>query len=116
MPEFSTPKERVEYGLETIALDRTVTVSLRDLMYLHQAFGELVRFFHQPLHYPTLEAVERFLGPRNTGGAIDVLFESYYDRIREMIPPDIDEAFGDGGRFEHPLLPAYFQESDSPPS
>ena len=107
MANYSTPLQRVEYGLETIPADRTVIVSLRDLMYIHQTLAEFVQFFHQPMHYPNLNAVEEFLGTRNSGYAIDVLFEAQYRRIRDMIPSDIDDAFAEGS-FEHPLPPEYF--------
>jgi hypothetical protein len=110
MQKYSTPKERVEYGLETIPPDRMETVSLRDLMYVHQTLAEFVKFFHQSMHYPDLEAVEQFLGDKGSAGGIDVLFEAQYERIRGMIPPDIEEAFGEGERFEHPLPPAYYEE------
>lgn len=108
-PKHSTPKARVEYGLDTIPPDRTVTVPLRDLMYVHQTLAEFVRFFHQPQHYPDLQAVERFLGTRDSGDAFDVLTESVYGRMRAMIPPDIEDAFGEGERFEHPLPPKYYE-------
>ena len=113
MPEHSTPKQRVEYGLETIPPDRMVSVPLRDLMYVHQTLAEFVQFFHQPMHYPDLQAVKRFLGSRGSGDAYDVLSESVYERMREMLPPDIHEAFGDGERFEHPLTPSYFHSDDT---
>lgn len=87
-------------------------MSLRDLIYIHQTLAEFVRFFHQPMHHPDHQSVERFLGSRGSGDAIDVLFESQYERIRRMIPPDIDESFGDGARFEHPLPPEYFNSRD----
>jgi len=112
MPQRSTPKQRVEYGLDTIPAERTVAVPLRDLMYVHQTLAEFVRYFHQPMHYPDIQAVERFLGKRGSGDALDVLFESVYKRMHEMLPPDIHEAFGDGERFEHPLPPAYYSEDD----
>lgn len=112
MAEHSTPKQRVEFGLETIPPDRMVTVPLRDLMFVHQTLAEFVRFFHQPLHYPNLQAVHRFLGTRDSGDATDVLFESVYKRMDKMLPPDIHEAFGHGERFEHPLTPSYFDSDD----
>ena len=108
-PKHSTPKQRVEYGLDTIPPDRTVTVPLRDLMYVHQTLVEFVQFFHQPQHYPDLQAVEKFLGTRDSGDAFDVLTESVYGRMRAMIPPDIEDAFGEGERFEHPLPPKYYE-------
>ena len=110
MPKHSTPLQRVEYGLDTIPADRMVSVSLRDLMYVHQTLAEFVRFFHQPLHYPDLESVQQILGSSDSGDAVTVLFEAHYKRMRGMIPPDIDEAFADGWRFEHPLPPTYFEE------
>src|SRR3569623_1095747 len=113
MPEHSTPKQRVEFGLATIPPDRTVTVSLRDLMYVHQTLAEFGQFFHQPTHYPDLQAVERFLGTRGSGDAVDVLFESVYKRMHEMLPPDIYEAFGEGERFEYPLPPSYYGSDDT---
>ena len=111
MPKHSTPKQRVEFGLDTIPPDRMVSVSLRDLMYVHQTLAELVQFFHQPMHHPDHQSVERFLGTRGSGGAMDVLFESVYKRMPGMLPPDIHEAFGDGERFEHPLPPTYFEKT-----
>ena len=113
MPQHSTTRECVEYGLDTVPADRTVTVSLRDLLFIHQTLGEFVRFFHQPMHYPDLAAVERFLGSRGTPDAFDVLSEAYYRRFRDMLPADIDEAFSEGTRFEHPLSPAYYSEAGS---
>jgi len=110
MPNHSTPKQRVEYGLDTIPPERMVTVRLRDLMYIHQTLAEFVQFFHQPMHYPDLQAVQEFLGTRGSGDAIDALFEANYHRIPDMIPPDIHEAFDEGERFEHPLPPTYFTE------
>jgi hypothetical protein len=110
MTKHSTPKQRVEFGLDTIPPDRMVSVSLRDLMYIHQTLAEFVQFFHEPMHHPDLQSVEQFLGTRGSGDAIDVLFEAQYKRIRGMIPPDIDEAFANGERFEHPLPPTYFEE------
>jgi hypothetical protein len=110
MPQHSTVKERVEYGLDTIPADRTVSVSLRDLLFIHQALGEFVQFFHQPSHFPDLAAVYRFLGSAATPDAFDVLREAYYRRLGAMIPADISEAFDDGIRFEHPVSPDYFTE------
>ncbi|WP_156939022.1 hypothetical protein [Deefgea rivuli] len=110
MPNHSMPKERVEYGLDQIAADRGVTVSLRDLMYIHQTLAEYLQFFHQPLHYPDLEAVHEFLGSKGSSGVYDILSESLYRRMNKMLPEDIHQAFDDGKIFEHPLAPTYFDE------
>ena len=77
-------------------------------MFVHQTLGELVRFFHQPMHYPDLSAVHRFM--RKSGcGAFDILREAYYRRMHAMLPPDIHEAFAEGEQFDHPLPPRYFK-------
>lgn len=109
MPNHSTPKQRVEYGLESIPSDRSVPVSLRDLMYVHQVLEELVQFFYQPMHYPDLDSVQDFVGMRGSGGAFDCLSEAYYKRMRAMLPIDMHDALGDGERFEHPVKPAYYE-------
>ena len=77
MRKTSSPCERVRYGLESIPEEQEVTVGLRDLMQVHQALGEFIRFFHQPLHYPKLADVEQFLGSRGSGGGMDLLSEVY---------------------------------------
>lgn len=108
MAKHSTARQRVEFGLHTIPARRKVSVSLRDLMFVHQTLAEFMQFFHQPMHYTELQDVHRFM--RKTGcGALEVLGEALYRRMREMLPPDMDEAFGEGERFEHPLPPRYFR-------
>lgn len=87
-------------------------MSLRDLMYVHETLAEFVRFFHQPMHHPDIHAVQRFLGTRGSGDAIDILFESVYQRMHKLLPSDIHQAFVDGERFEHPLPPAHYASED----
>ncbi len=82
-------------------------------MFVFQTLAEFNQFFHQPMHYPDLAAVERFLGSHDTPDAFAVLSEAYYHRMRDMLPADIDEALTEGTRFEHPRSPAYYAESAS---
>jgi hypothetical protein len=116
MPKrHSTAKQRVEHGLRTIPKSRRVSVSLRDLMYIHQVLAEYNQFFHQPMHYPSLKDVHRFLGNYSSGGALEVLKVAYYHKMCTMLPKDIHEALG-WNRFEHPLTPDYFEEKRNPSS
>ena len=78
-------------------------------MFVHQTLAEFMCFFHQPMNYPNLEAVNLFLGNVENGEAFEVLHEALYERLRNMLPDEIEEAFGDGVRFEHPLTPAYYE-------
>jgi hypothetical protein len=87
---LSPSEERVSAGLGSIDPSSKVEVSVRDLMFVHQVLGELVSFFHQPDHYPTIEHLNRFLGTVETG-AYSLLSEAYYKRCGPMLPPEIDE-------------------------
>ena len=109
MPKrHSTVKQRVEFGLRTISKDKRVSVSLRDLMFVHQVLAEYMQFFHQPMHYPTKKDVDCFLGSRSSGGAFEALHTALYRKLRAMLPKEIHDAFGEGVRFEHPLPPDYY--------
>ena len=111
MPKrHSTVKQRVQFGLRTIPKEKKVLVSLRDLMFVHQVLAEYMQFFHQPTHYPTKKDIERFLGNRSSGCAFEVLHTALYRKMRAMLPKEIHDAFGEGVRFEHPLLPDYYED------
>lgn len=108
---YTSVEEQVEYGLDTIPEDRMVSVPLRDLMYVFQTIGEFIRFFHQPLHYHSLDEVKTFLGNSNSG-AFHLFKECYYHKMRDMIPPDIDASF-DADVFDHPDPPYYYKPDQS---
>ena len=74
---------------------------LRDALFVYQTLGEFIRFFHQPMHWKRLKDVEAFIGTRSSGGGLDVLMESYYERLRDVWPDDIADDF-DEGRFDGP--------------
>lgn len=67
MSKYTSVEEQVLYGLDRIDASRTVEVSLRDLVFVYKTIGELRRFFHQPLHYPSMIQIERFLGNKDHG-------------------------------------------------
>ena len=84
--EYTSLEDQVAYGLEAVPTDRDVTVPLRDLLYVYQVMGELTRYFHQPMHFPTLEAVQDFLGDKEQGG-LHLIADCYYHRLSDMLPP-----------------------------
>lgn len=110
MSSEASIKEIVEFGLDRISADQKVAVSLRDLMYVNQVVGELNRFFHQPMHLISLEAVQRFLGDVNSGGAYEAIHTAYYSKLREMLPPSIEHLV-DEGAFDHPSPPSYYGDA-----
>ena len=106
MASAATIKELVEFGLSDIPENRTVSVSVRDLVYVHQVLGEFNQFFHQPMHYPTLESVKDFIS--GSGGGYEVLREALYTRLGNMLPEDIQAKLDDGS-FDSDKIPKYFQ-------
>ncbi len=102
---YTTVEEQVDYGLDAIDVDRIVEIPLRDLLFIHQTLGEFIAFFHQPMHFPTLEDVQRFLGNKDNG-ALHLLWECYYGRLNGVWPDDIREVFNED-RFNSPVSPYY---------
>ena len=95
---YTTVDEQVEHGLDNIDPSRMVQVSLRDLVFVYKTIGELQRFFHQPLHYPSMAQIERFLGDRERG-AYHLIAECYYHKLRDVFPADITEALHEGSLY-----------------
>ena len=112
MDDRPTITSQIDHGLDRIDVDRTVTVPLKDLLFVHQTIGELVRFFHQPMHYPTLERVEQFLGDADSHDAFAAMKRCYYDLLRDCWPADVVEMFDDG-ELDNPSPPFYFTPDEN---
>ncbi len=82
--------EQIEFGLDTIDPNRTVEIKLKDLMLIYKTFEELNRFFHQPMHYPTMEEINTFLGSKDVG-AFSIISKIYYRVLNKYIPKNIME-------------------------
>ncbi|MCA9216428.1 MAG: hypothetical protein KDB27_25340 [Planctomycetales bacterium] len=106
----SSINAQIEYGLDTVANEtRMVSVRLKDLLYVHQTLGELVRFFHQPMHYSRIDDVQQFLGNADSG-AYSAIRRCYYEALRDCWPEDIVEQFNQRD-FESPTLPFYYKSN-----
>lgn len=108
--KYTSVEEQVEFGLDAVDGERLVEVPLRDLLYVYETLGEFVRYFHQPAHYPSLEAVQKFIGNKNEGAA-HLLWECYYRKLYDVWPEDIRQQIQDGD-FEHPQPPYYFNPEE----
>ena len=105
------------FDLEKISESETVSVNLRDLMYVHQSLKELIRFFHQPKHYETLEDVKYFLGGKGDHKGYDLMHTSYYNKVRPMIESAVEslreqDAFNSMLDTENAIIPYYYKPSD----
>jgi hypothetical protein len=107
MAGYTSAEEQVEFAVNQIDPERQVELPLRDLMYVYATVGELIRFFHQPLHYQSLNDVEDFIGDKDNG-ALHLLCAVYYDKLRDVWPDDIQKGF-DEGLFDNPHSPYYHE-------
>ena len=109
MENYTDVESQVEYGLEKIDPNRKIEVSLKDFLYLHNVVGEFIRFFHQPLHYETLEYIEKFLGNKEQGG-FHLLSEVYYEKFywSNIYPEDVQQMVNNGD-FQNPKYPYYYK-------
>lgn len=96
-------EREVEFGLEQFAADRKVELPLRDALYAYKVIGEFIAFFHEPDKHATIADVSKFLGSKSKG-ALHVLWEAYYHRLRDVWPPDVQKAFDDGSLDRNPFL------------
>jgi len=113
MREYTDNLEKiVEFGLDKINPNETVTVNLRDLIYIHEVLAEYMRFFHQPTHYPHLKDVKRFLGSVNEPAGIKILHTAVYKKMRKMIPDKISNMYNEGD-LNSPLKPWYFRAHEN---
>ncbi|MCY7297446.1 hypothetical protein [Alteromonas sp. a30] len=103
-------EEIATYGFDAIDPDEKVEVNLKDLMYVFSTLQEYQRFFHQPLHYQTMEDIERFLGSVNDQAAFKLLHTSIHEKMRKMLPKHVEEKYGEGD-FDSPKLPFYYDET-----
>ena len=107
--KYAKTKEIVEFGLEKIPEDLAVTMNLRDFLYVFGVLEEYVRFFHQPLHYQTLEDVQEFLGTVRSNDGFQVLSTAVYQKLPKVELPEEIEKMIDDGELEHPLFPEYYR-------
>ncbi len=109
MENYTDVESQVEYGLEKIDPNRKIEVSLKDFLYMHNVIGEFIRFFHQPLHYETLEDVHKFLGDEDKG-AYHLLREVFYEKFYwgDVFPEDIKKMVHNAN-FQNPEYPYYYK-------
>jgi hypothetical protein len=99
--------EQIEFGLENIDDERVIEMKLKDFIHLYKAIEEFRRFFHQRMHYPTIEDVNIYIGNKNFG-AFSVLNKMYCKVLDQYLPKDIEELIDDN-KFQNPKYPYYYK-------
>lgn len=100
--------DQVKYGLNAIDSNRMVNISVKDLLYTYKSLEELRRYFHQPMHYPTLVDLHIFIGDRESGG-YSIINDLATEVLDKYLPEDIIEEIENGDKFNHPDYPYYYQ-------
>ena len=101
--------EQIEYGLDSIDSEKTIEIKLKDFMLIYKTFEELNRFFHQPMHYPTLEDIEIFLGNKEFG-AYSIINKIYFQTLSQYLPKEIEDTLDDENNpLEKPGVPYYYK-------
>ena len=101
--------EQIEFGLDSINPEATIAIKLKDFMMIYKTFEEFNRFFHQNLHYPTLEDIEIYLGNKDAG-AYSIISQIYYKLLPKYIPKEIEEKFGEvDDPFDIAKYPYYYK-------
>ena len=102
-------EEIATFGLDEVDPDEKIEVNLKNLLYVFLTLQEYQRFFHQPLHYQSLEDVNKFLGSVNDRAGYKLLHTSIHVKMAGMFPKHIEDKF-DEGDFDSKELPFYFDE------
>ncbi|WP_271001009.1 hypothetical protein [Listeria seeligeri] len=113
MVQYAKIKEIVEFGLDKIPVEQTISVNLKEFMYIYRVLEEYMRFFHQPDHYPTIEEVEKFLGDNTSGEGFEVLSTAIYQNLYKVKLPKEMEDMINNSTFENPLDPNYYNIDES---
>jgi len=101
--------EQIEFGLNSIDSDETIEIKLKDFIRIYKTFEEFNRFFHQPMHYPTIEDIEIYIGNKDSG-AYSIISEIYYKILPKYLPEEIDEKLGEeNDPFDNPKYPYYYK-------
>jgi len=105
MAHYTTVQEVVEYGIDDVDEERVVEVPVRDLLFVYKTFGELIRFFQDPSHFPDVDAVAEFVG-NTEEGALSVCWEAQQERLTDALPDDVTSSI-EAGELDHPEPPEY---------
>lgn len=101
--------EQIKFGLDSIDSEKTIEIKLKDFMLIYKTFEEFNRFFHQPMHYPTIEDIEIYLGNEDAG-AYSIISEIYYKVLPKYLPKEIEDKFGEeNDPFDISKYPYYYK-------
>ncbi|MDR6803128.1 hypothetical protein J2Y45_000398 [Dyadobacter sp. BE34] len=82
--------KEIEKLLSPISDAETIEVNLKQLLLVYRAIEDWRGFFHNPMHYPTVEDVSKYLGNRRSG-MYAVMDHIYMKTFEQLLPSDIED-------------------------
>ena len=112
---YTSVKEQIEYGLDSIDPKLMLSIPARDFMYVYNTFRELYSFFHQPDHYLDLASIHEFLGGlEDPKAALIAIHRCYYHILPQALPDELSSAIEEDEVFTHPDPPYYHKPRKLP--
>lgn len=82
--------KEIEKLLSPISDTETIEVNLKQLLLVYRAIEDWRGFFHNPMHYPTVEDVSKYLGNKRSG-MYAVMDHIYMKTFEQLLPGDIED-------------------------
>jgi hypothetical protein len=80
----------IEKDLDSISETETIEVNLKQLLLVYKGIEDWRRFFHNPMYYPTIEDIEKYLGNRKRG-MYAVMDHIYMKTFEQLLPDNIED-------------------------
>lgn len=80
----------IEKDLDSISEAETIEVNLKQLLLVYKGIEDWRSFFHNPMHYPTIQDIEKYLGNRNRG-MYATMNHIYMETFDQLLPEGIED-------------------------
>lgn len=82
--------QELQARIATVPEDATISVNLKDLIFIYKAIEECRTFMHNGANYPTLKEVSEFIGNRDEG-MYSILNHIYVNIFDGMLTKDQED-------------------------
>ena len=76
--------------LDSISETEIIEVNLKQLLLVYKGIEDWRQFFHNSMHYPTIEDLTKYVGNRK-GGMYAAMNHIYIKTFDELLPNDIED-------------------------
>ena len=82
--------EEIEKDLNSISETETIEVNLKQLLLVYKGIEDWRHLFHNPVHYSTIQDIEKYLGNRKLG-MYATMNHIYMETFDQLLPDGIDD-------------------------